>query len=81
MRQKKTEWLEAEIEYVAEHYPHSPVKDIVRELNVLFGNNRTTYSVTAYAHRHLGLRKSQCKESAQVRRVVVTGAVTVHRII
>ena len=75
-----TAWTEDEIEYLADHFPHSPVKDIARELNALFGNVRTTYAITAYAHRQLGLRKYKCKANVQTSRIKVSGAITVHRI-
>lgn len=76
-----TAWTEDEIEYLADHFPHSPVKDIARELKALFGNERTTYAITAYAHRQLGLRKYKCKANTPIQRTVTTGAVTVHRMI
>ena len=74
-----TTWTEDEIEYLADHFPHSPRKDIAREMKALFGNARTPYAITAYAHR-LGLRKYKCKASLQTSRIKVFGSVTVHRI-
>ena len=77
---KDTAWTEDEIEYLSDHFPHSPVKDITRELKALFGNARTPYAITAYTHRQLGLRKYRCKANVQTQRIITSGAVTVHRI-